>query len=388
MAMTLCLATCPTLAWAGEQNGGVPTGEARVAIGTESTCATEQGEATSADATQARPDDEAASLDSCDTQADGVAQGQADGEIAAEVPCEGSGQAGSADQAPENELLVASASDTPVSGFAYAHDPRDNPKAMADIIEDVAAIYGFRPSTEGSLAAYAGMDWTDPVVVEGGRQERIAYHESIAEMYDMLYEMQAEGANTEEIARAVSAKRNEIRIASYANNPEGLARLKARNLELYGNENGGSPEYFYERYGSWEAVIDKSFSTNSGMDACLGLYDDYYELYVILGQVEPDPVEPDPEEEDDETDDGETDDDGDEPIEVDDFVDEGQVHVAPVTADVSRETPSASARSVVHATQTLPATGDVDASLPLDAALAGGLLVGLGLRFRRKDMAA
>ncbi len=210
-------------------------------------------------------------------------------------------------------------------------------------------------------------------------------------MYGMLYEMQAAGATVEQIARAVSTKRNEIRIASYANDPEGLARLKARNLELYGNENGGSPDYFYERYGSWETVIDRSFSTNSGMDACLGLYDDYYVLYVILGQVGPDPVgqvEPDPVGEDDGTDDGEKADDGDEGNGVDDSPDEGQVHIATVAADASHRIPSVSARDVAHATQAFPATGDACVRLPLDLALAGGLLVGLGMSFRRKGVAA
>ena len=210
-------------------------------------------------------------------------------------------------------------------------------------------------------------------------------------MYEMLYEMQAAGATVEQIARAVSTKRNEIRIASYANDPEGLARLKARNLELYGNENGGSPDYFYERYGSWETVIDKSFSTNSGMDACLGLYDDYYVLYVILGQVGPDPVgqvEPDPVGEDDGTDDGGKADDGDEGNGVDDSPDEGQVHTATVAADASHRTPSVSVRDVARATQALPATGDACVRLPLDLALAGGLLVGLGMSFRRKGVAA
>ena len=373
LSVTFCLAACPTLVWASEQDEAVPA-------------------------------DEAVVLEPCDAQTDGATQGQADGETeeaATQAPCEGSEQADSSVQAPEDEMLVATASDAPASDFAYTHDPRNNPKAMADIVEDAAAVYGFRPSTEGSLARYAEIDWTDPVVVEGGRQERIAYHESIAEMYEMLREMQAEGATTEEIARAVSAKRNEIRIASYANDPEGLARLKARNLEQYGNENGGSPEYFYERYGSWETVIDKSFSTNSGMDACLGLYDDYYDLYVILGQVEPDPEEepaedpeePDPEE-DDEADDGEEaddlDDEGDEDDSTDDdstptSTDDDQAPTAAPTSDVGLGTSPAPARTSAHAMQALPATGDVDARLPLDLALAGGLLVGLGVCLRNSS---
>lgn len=42
----------------------------------------------------------------------------------------------------------------------------------------------------------------------------------------------------------------------------------------------------YEKYGSWEIVLQKSFSVNMGMDACCGLYDDNYTLYQELGYVE------------------------------------------------------------------------------------------------------
>ena len=47
------------------------------------------------------------------------------------------------------------------------------------------------------------------------------------------------------------------------------------------NENGGTPDYFYEKYGSWERVIESSLSANPGADACLGLYDKYYDTYFL-----------------------------------------------------------------------------------------------------------
>ena len=187
-------------------------------------------------------------------------------------------------------LPVSAADRTGSAGaaFRYEHDPRLNAKAMADIIVDPAAVYGFSPSPEGSLSSYASFDWSDPELVNGenGRLARIAYHESINEMYAMMNAMRIDGKSIEEIARAVSSKRNEIRLASYADDPEGLAVAKARNMEKYGHEEGPLPDELYEQYGSWETVLEKAFSTNSGMDACLGLYDDYYELYVMAGQVE------------------------------------------------------------------------------------------------------
>ena len=172
--------------------------------------------------------------------------------------------------------------------LAYEHDPRLNPAAMKDIIVNPDAVYGFSPSPDGSLSSYAEFDWTDPELVNGenGRLARIAYHESINEMYILLDDMRAEGLGTEEIARAVSAKRNEIRLSSYDGDPDGLAAAKARNLEKYGHEEGPLPDELFEQYGSWEEVIWKAFSANPGMDACLGLYDDYYALYIASGLID------------------------------------------------------------------------------------------------------
>ena len=176
------------------------------------------------------------------------------------------------------------------NGFRYKHDPTLNPSAMADVVADESAVYGFRPNETGSLKAYASYDWTDPDVVEQGRQDRIAYHESLSVMYDMLADMTADGKDAETIARAVSLKRNELRLEAYKDDPEGLAQVKERNLEKYGHEEGPLPEEQFEKYGSWEMVINKAFSTNSGMDACLGLYDDYYALYVATGEVRDDSI--------------------------------------------------------------------------------------------------
>lgn len=182
-------------------------------------------------------------------------------------------------------LVCAAAQASAADGFRYIHDPCLNPKAMQDIVADETAIYGFRPSETGSLKMYASADWSDPQIVEQGRRDRIAYHQSIESMYAMLQDMQTQGKTTEEIARAVSTKRNEIRLAAYADDPEELAKLKARNLEKYGHEEGPLPDELYAQYGSWTTVMEKAFSTNAGMDACLGLYDDYYFMYAALGDV-------------------------------------------------------------------------------------------------------
>ncbi|MCR5783115.1 MAG: hypothetical protein K6G90_10325 [Clostridia bacterium] len=186
--------------------------------------------------------------------------------------------------------LCANSIASAANGFRYRHDPCENAAAMRDIVADEDAVYGFRPNDTGSLKAYANADWSDPAVVAQGRADRIAYHESVESMYAMLSEMREQGKSTEEIARAVSTRRNEIRLEAYEDDPEGLAALKQRNLEKYGHEEGPLPEELFEQYGSWERVMEKAFSTNAGMDACLGLYDDYYFLYVALGDAPADVI--------------------------------------------------------------------------------------------------
>jgi len=171
--------------------------------------------------------------------------------------------------------------------FAYEHDPRLNPAAMADIVENPAAVYGFSPSPDSTrLGIYAEYDWTDRDLVEKAKVERRAYLESLDTMMEILSWMAQQGSTTEEMARAVSAERNRLRLASYKDNPEGLERVKQSNLETYGHEDGPTPDELYEKYGSWSTVLQKAFSPNMGMDACCGLYDEYYWLYLELGLVE------------------------------------------------------------------------------------------------------
>lgn len=175
--------------------------------------------------------------------------------------------------------------------FSYVHDPRTNPEAMKDIIEDPDAVYGFSPDPESErLGDYADYDWSDPKLVESAKKERKAYHDSMESMIDILYKMRDENASIEEMARAVSNERNRVRIEAYKDNPEGLEDAKKSNLKNYGHEEGPTPEELYEKYGSWITVLQKAFSPNLGMDVCCGLYDEYYLLYIELGLAPDDTV--------------------------------------------------------------------------------------------------
>ena len=91
--------------------------------------------------------------------------------------------------------------------------------------------------------------------------------------------VRSQNKSIEEIARACSNLRNNIRLEQYKDDPEGLANLKQRNLEKYGHEEGPLPDELYLKYGSWEIVLEKCYSINRAMDACCGVYDMYYYLY-------------------------------------------------------------------------------------------------------------
>ena len=173
------------------------------------------------------------------------------------------------------------APDVPYTPFAYENNPADNPKAMADILINPDAVFGFSPSPESTrLKEYAdALDWTSPKAVAEARQQRKEYHESMKELYRMIEDLLAEAAPVEQIARAVSRRRNELRLESAEDNPEDLARIKKSNLETYGDELGPTADSLYEKYGSWQKVLEKALGTNAGMDACLGFYDEYFELY-------------------------------------------------------------------------------------------------------------
>lgn len=164
----------------------------------------------------------------------------------------------------------------------YVHDPMQNPKAAKDILPDPEAVYGYRINPESErLKDFTDYDLTDSELVAKLRQKREEYHKSLQSIYDLIADMKAKGKSIEEIARAASTLRNQLRLDAYKDDPEGLAKVKKSNLENYGNENGGTPDFFYEQYGSWETVLEKSLSTNEGADAVLGLYDKYYDTYII-----------------------------------------------------------------------------------------------------------
>ncbi len=168
-----------------------------------------------------------------------------------------------------------------ISGFKYKHHPSDNPKVLQDAIEDPNAVYSYSPNPKSnSIGGYANkIDWSDPIAVKCATERRINYHVNNDNISELIIKMKAEGCSVEDIAKAANEQRNLNRLNDYKNDANGLKLVKERNLAKYGNENGPTAEFLYNKYGSWEIVIEKAMSANPGMDACCGLYDKYFHLY-------------------------------------------------------------------------------------------------------------
>ena len=142
----------------------------------------------------------------------------------------------------------SAADEARTDSFHYQHNPMENPNAAKDIVVNPEAVYGYSPSPDSvRLKQYVdAIDWTDADAVAAGRKEREEYHESMSALYRMIEDMLGQGKNVEEIARAVSKTRNEIRLTSYDGDPEGLEIVKKSNLDTYGQGNrpDGFPHHF------------------------------------------------------------------------------------------------------------------------------------------------
>ena len=159
----------------------------------------------------------------------------------------------------------------------YRHNPSDNPKVLKDAYEDPTAIYGYRPREDGSLAAFADGDWSDPDYVERARQNRIEYHERNEEtVMKLVSEMRNQGNTDEQIARAVSEYRNKSRLSSYMDDNGNIVNPSGYNQAL---SHCKSYEDLIKKGKTDKGIIESATRGNPAMDACTGLYDDYYDTY-------------------------------------------------------------------------------------------------------------
>jgi hypothetical protein len=88
---------------------------------------------------------------------------------------------------------------------------------------------------------------------------RTQYTNEVLALRNTFNELQALGKSEEEIARQLHAMRRELGIKyKELTPPEELARIRARNLAMYGDELGPTIEWLRARGKSWKDIIESA----------------------------------------------------------------------------------------------------------------------------------
>ena len=99
-------------------------------------------------------------------------------------------------------------------------NPSNNPKVLADAMEDYTAVYGYRPygyrtREDGSIKQFANYAWSDPKVVAELREIRLDYLQENRAYQNMVDNMRNAGCSDTEIAQRLVAERNAHRLSYY-----------------------------------------------------------------------------------------------------------------------------------------------------------------------------
>lgn len=130
-------------------------------------------------------------------------------------------------------------------------------------------VYGYMPKP-GSR--YAKSDFSNPAEVAKNREIRLKYLEESKQIDDEVVKMTQAGEPPEAIARRTVEIRNQQKVDARSNmDAEGVRRLEEGNMELYGHPVGPTPDQLFEKYGSWEKVIQKSTQKDEALNTLLGI---------------------------------------------------------------------------------------------------------------------
>lgn len=162
-----------------------------------------------------------------------------------------------------------------------------DPNISSEVEIDADSVTGYRIKEDAPrLKDFSDIDFSDPKAVSNAQSIRKPYLDAEIANQNTCKSMLENGASTEEVGRYAVELRNQTRINANINNPEVLESMYDSNLRNFGNKFGMTPEQAFEKYGSWEKVINASTRTNPAMDIALGLYEpaiasghDYSGLY-------------------------------------------------------------------------------------------------------------
>jgi hypothetical protein len=141
----------------------------------------------------------------------------------------------------------------------------------SDLEENPRGVYGYVPKLGTQFAPPKwSVDWTDRQQVAKARAVRLEYHQNLENEKKLIADMRVQGKSAEEIGRFMNDLRNNTRMNFYKTE-EGRQKLRARNMEKYGNEMGPTYEQSYKQFRSAEGVIAATTRPNVSMDILTGV---------------------------------------------------------------------------------------------------------------------
>jgi hypothetical protein len=158
---------------------------------------------------------------------------------------------------------------TASGGFEGRNIPNYDVSLPRDVETNPATVYGLGPKPG---TRFSRGNFTDSTTVAKNRAIREDYLSGTTVLEDTAARMRAAGAGEEAVARELVGVRNAEKVtARQSMNPEEVRQLEEGNMKLYGDPVGPTPEYLYNKLGSWEAVSASALEKNLSLYYLLGL---------------------------------------------------------------------------------------------------------------------
>jgi hypothetical protein len=161
----------------------------------------------------------------------------------------------------------------------------DHDAAGKVLAEEAPTLAGARFTTRGKLGTSSQASVEKELVASaapvaplgeaargGASALRATYVSTAEELGAVAGRLKAGGMSAEEVVRTMSPLRNELKLNIREQGPWILSKAAdLRNVIVYGNRAGPSPEQLLLRYGTWEKALDAISRTNTTLNRVTGV---------------------------------------------------------------------------------------------------------------------
>jgi RHS repeat-associated protein len=161
----------------------------------------------------------------------------------------------------QSKQVGASVSATYQKGYAQGYAERRIDDRTKTALE--AATYALPVAAKAAGAAVRGLATAAAL--------RTRYVQTAQELGAMAQRLRGSGMSAEQVVRTVSPVRNELKLNTREQGSWLVARAAdVRNLVVYGNRAGPSPEQLFQRYGSWDKALEAISRTSPTVNRMAG----------------------------------------------------------------------------------------------------------------------